>query len=78
MRIVSDVTGKSYPTVEDCLAAEVTEAYKAIEAAQKHYIELRNAFVKDYGYFHATFTNEEEQPIQGVSDLLNIIKTFIG
>lgn len=59
-------------------AAEVAEAYKAIEAAQKHYIELRNTFVKDYGYYHATFSNDEEQPIQGVSDLLNIIKSFIG
>jgi hypothetical protein len=105
MKIVSEITGETYLTVDACIAAEkafieeqnkieaekkalaekkkvraaeVTEAYKAIEAAQKHYIELRNAFVKDYGYYHATFSNDEEQPIQGVSDLLNIIKTFIG
>lgn len=105
MRIVSDITGKSYPTVEECLAAEkafaeeqkkieaekkaiaeqkknraaeVTEAYKAVETAQKKYIELRNAFIKDYGYFHATFANGDEQPVQGVSDLISLIRSFLN
>ena len=42
-------------------AKEVTEAYKAVREAQKHYDELRNKFVQDYGYFHMSFTDPDEK-----------------
>lgn len=38
-------------------AEEVNAAYKAIKEAEKHYCELRDQFVKDYGSFHMTFTD---------------------
>ena len=40
-------------------AKEVEDAYADIKAAQKKYMELRNAFVKDYGSFHMTFSNSD-------------------
>lgn len=39
-------------------AHEVEEAYKVIEEANKKYIELRNKFIEDYGYFHMTYKNK--------------------
>jgi len=36
-------------------ANEVQEAYKALREAQKKYNELKNAFIKDYGYFHMSY-----------------------
>ncbi len=41
-------------------AKEVEDAYAAIVAAQKHYHELRNSFVKDYGSFHMTFSTTDD------------------
>ena len=38
-------------------AEEVNAAYTAIKEAEKHYCELRDQFVKDYGSFHMTFTD---------------------
>ena len=100
MRIVSDITGKSYSSVEDCLAAEKTfveeqkkaeeekkaladkkkerakeveDAYKKAKEAEKKYYELRNSFVKDYGYYHTTYTNVSDTPFQ---DLLDFFFTF--
>lgn len=79
MRIISEITGKEYKTVEECEAAEnealaakkraeeekavkakerkaradeVTAAYQAVVEARKHYNELLNGFIKDYGSFH--------------------------
>lgn len=40
-------------------AKEVEDAYIASREAEKKYIELRNAFVKDYGSFHMTIRNQE-------------------
>ena len=101
MRIVSDITGKSYTTVDECLAAEeafvekqkkveaekkalaeqrkeraaeVTKAYENAKAAEKQYYELRNAFVKDYGYYHTTYTDSEAKPfIVDFAELFNSI-----
>lgn len=41
-------------------AKEVEEAYKAVCEAQKHYNELRNQFVRDYGSFHMTFSSDDD------------------
>ena len=43
-------------------AAEVEEAYKAILEASKHYREVLNAFVKDYGSFHMTVRTGDGNP----------------
>lgn len=52
-------------------AKEVQEAYKAILEAQKKYTELRNAFVKDYGSYHMTYsTTEQVKDIDSLMDAL--------
>lgn len=68
MRILSDITGKEYKTVEECLAAEKefeakVEAERikkeklikeketrlaAVKSAYESYVELRDAYCKDY------------------------------
>lgn len=48
-------------------AKEVEDAYKTILEAQKHYRELLNAFVKDYGSFHMTLRTGDGNPF----DLFN-------
>ena len=48
-------------------AKEVEDAYKAILDAQKHYREVLNAFVKDYGSFHMTLRTGDGNPF----DLFN-------
>lgn len=40
-------------------AKEVEDAFIASREADKKYIELRNAFVKDFGSFHMTIRNQE-------------------
>lgn len=52
-------------------AKEIEEAYKAARAAEKHYLELRNAFVKDYGSFHMTVRNAEPMPLM-MDDIFNL------
>ena len=41
-------------------AKEVEDAYKAVIDAQKHYHELKNQFVKDFGSFHMTFSTTDD------------------
>lgn len=48
-------------------AKEVEDAYKAILEAKKHYNELLNNFVKDYGSFHMTLHTGDGNPF----DLFN-------
>ena len=43
-------------------ATEIEEAYKAILAARKHYNELMDKFVKDYGSFHMTIRTGDDNP----------------
>lgn len=43
-------------------ANEIEEAYKAILEAKKHYNELLDAFVKDYGSFHMTLKTGDDNP----------------
>ena len=38
-------------------AKEVENAYAVAQEAQKHYLELRNKFVKDYKEFHMTYNS---------------------
>lgn len=93
--ILSELTGKADPTVEECVAAvkdyktkldeekvtkeklsnekkaraaQVEEAYKIAKEAEKKYYDLRNAFVKDYGYFHTTYTKVDDTPFQDLLD----------
>lgn len=48
-------------------AKEIEDAYKAILDAKKHYNELLDAFVKDYGSFHMTLRTGDGNPF----DLFN-------
>ena len=41
-------------------AKEVEDAYKAVIDAQKHYNELKNKFVEDFGSFHMTFSTTDD------------------
>lgn len=43
-------------------AKEVEDAYKAVIDAQKHYHELKNQFVEDFGSFHMTFSTIDDFP----------------
>ena len=47
-------------------AAEVSEARKAAADAQKKYSDLLNKFVKDYGSYHATYTDEDTDTLESV------------
>lgn len=51
-------------------ADEVNAAYKAVKEAEKAYYELRNQFVRDYGSFHATYSDFDAQPFASLFDLL--------
>lgn len=44
-------------------AKEVESALKEAKNAQKHYIELLNAFCKDYGYFHYSWNSKDGSPL---------------
>lgn len=52
-------------------AKEIEEAYKAIEGATKHYNDLVNKFIKDYGYYHSTVSRQIAAPKSLVEFLLN-------
>ena len=38
----------------------VEDANKYIADAQNKYLELKDAFINDYGYFHMTYSNKEQ------------------
>ena len=46
-------------------ALEVEEAYKASVEAAKHYQDLLNKFVEDYGSFHMTVRSGDFNPFDG-------------
>ena len=50
-------------------AEEINEARKEVIKAQERYDELINKFVKDYGSYHATYTNSDEA-LPTVTDLI--------
>ena len=43
-------------------AKEVEDAFIASREAEKKYLDLRNAFIKDFGSFHMTIRNQEIMP----------------
>lgn len=92
MKIISELTGQEYKTVQECeeaetayleeveakkiaeeklkeerkaRAAEIKQAFEAIKTAEKVYYELRNQFIKDYGYYHESHTSQVEIPSNG-------------
>ena len=52
-------------------ADEVSNARKAVVEAQKKYDDLLNKFVKDYGSYHATYTDSDMS--DSVSSILKIL-----
>jgi hypothetical protein len=63
-------------------AAEIEAAYKewqdlekAAYEGKKRFLEMRNAFIKDYGSFHMTVRNTEAVPrmVSDMNDLLNML-----
>lgn len=53
-------------------AKEVEDAFKAIVDAQKHYNEVKNAFLKDYGSFHMTLHTGDGNPFDLFSSFFNL------
>lgn len=51
-------------------AKEVEDAFKAVEEAQKHAYELLNAFTKDYGSFHMSWSDNTKKPYFPLFDIL--------
>ena len=41
-------------------ATEVEEAWKSLREANKRYVELKNKFINDYGAFHMTFKDKDD------------------
>lgn len=54
-------------------ATEIEKAYEDIRKAEAHFLELRDKFIKDYGYFHMTYTNRNVRP---QSPMENFLKVF--
>ena len=40
--------------------AEDKKAWKAVREANKKYVELKNKFINDYGAFHMTFKDKDD------------------
>ena len=57
-------------------AKEVEDALKAVCDAQKVYEEKLNAFVKDYGSFHATIWTGEGNPFDLFEPLFRFPRLF--
>ena len=63
-------------------AKEIETAYKEMQLknkearnAERHYYELRNQFVKDFGSFHMTVSSPEQVPAipSDLADILNLL-----
>lgn len=53
-------------------AKEVEEAYKAVIEANKVFNEKRNAFIKDYGSYHMTYSNTQDT----INDIFETVFKF--
>lgn len=53
-------------------ADAVVAAYKEVQDSEKKYLDLRNDFVKDYGYFHMTYKDSNALPFDGLFDMLRL------
>lgn len=51
-------------------AKEVEDAFKAVEQAQARAYELLNAFTKDYGSFHMSWSDSVKKPYFPFFDIL--------
>ena len=47
-------------------ATEVEEAWKAVREANKKYVELKNKFINDYGAFHMTFKDKDDNTCESL------------
>ena len=45
-------------------AVEVEEAWKGVREATKKYNELKNKFISDYGAFHMTFKDKDDNSLE--------------
>lgn len=52
-------------------AKEVEDALKAVTEAQRHYTELKNKFIEDYGSFHVSLS--EKTPVTKSGDINSLI-----
>ena len=50
-------------------AEEISNARKNAIKAQEHYNELIKQFVKDYGSYHATYTDEDSGEVGTLTDV---------
>ena len=53
-------------------AKEVEDAFKKVVDAEKEYNELKNKFIKDYGYFHMSYRDSDSRPLTSIFDIFNI------
>jgi hypothetical protein len=54
-------------------AKAVQAAYEKYVEAEKDYKSLRNDFIKDYGYFHATYSTSEDLDNYDIKKLVDEI-----
>ena len=54
-------------------AKAVQAAYEKYVEAEKNYKALRNDFIKDYGYFHATYSTSEDMKDFDIKKLVDEI-----
>lgn len=51
----------------------IKKANKEIEEARQDYLNLKNKFINDYGYFHMTCSDTDDSQDVSVSDTINDI-----
>lgn len=54
-------------------AKEIEEAYKKCVEANQQYVKLKNAFIKDYGSFHMTYTDKTPKVLEDPFTLWNFL-----
>jgi hypothetical protein len=47
-------------------AVEVEEAWKAVREANKKYVDLKNKFINDYGAFHMTLKDKDDNLVESL------------
>ena len=70
---------KAKKTARALRAKEVEKALKVANDAQANAAKLLKEFTKDYGYFHTSYSaNDEETAETIVSEFLNTVQAFLG
>ncbi len=54
------------------------KAFEEIDNAYYHYLELRNKFVDDYGSFHMTFTDKDDNGNYSLSSSFEDVTRFFN